>query len=384
MSVAGMITSGMTHVVPTLEMKTSFLRPAIPGPLKGVGWVVKWGRTVCFPRASSTIPRAGCWPRPAPRHPDAVLEVQEVGARDAAVREPRPGFAAAAPSFRPPRLRAGRHGARSPTGRPWSWPATGTPIRRTDRSLRQRSPRRQPEPWPTWASTARRSASTRCVPSAIRPGAARPTVRPIHAGLREAAKQRPSRLPVLHHQPWRARGRGAGRRHPAARLLAAMIDDACPARPSIVVVISACFSGVFVPAAARRPHDPDGGAARPGLVRLQRGRQVSLFRRLLPVVRAGRQGLHRPGPRRCRPAWPARRSDTGAEPASEPQLWIGAALRRCCRSTPFPSASQTPGGAERERPRERRQERTHRPLIHGRRRPRSLLKLFFQPARSCS
>ncbi len=48
MSVAGMITSGMTHVVPTLEMKTSFLRPAMPGSLRGVGRVVKWGRTVCF------------------------------------------------------------------------------------------------------------------------------------------------------------------------------------------------------------------------------------------------------------------------------------------------------------------------------------------------
>ena len=48
MSVAGMISSGMTHVVPTLEMKTSFLRPAMPGVLRGVGRVVKWGRTVCF------------------------------------------------------------------------------------------------------------------------------------------------------------------------------------------------------------------------------------------------------------------------------------------------------------------------------------------------
>ncbi|WP_343698585.1 PaaI family thioesterase [Caulobacter sp.] len=48
MSVAGMISSGMTHVVPTLEMKTSFLRPAMPGRLRGVGRVVKWGRTVCF------------------------------------------------------------------------------------------------------------------------------------------------------------------------------------------------------------------------------------------------------------------------------------------------------------------------------------------------
>jgi uncharacterized protein (TIGR00369 family) len=48
MSVAGMISSGMTHVVPTLEMKTSFLRPALPGTLRGVGRVVKWGKTVCF------------------------------------------------------------------------------------------------------------------------------------------------------------------------------------------------------------------------------------------------------------------------------------------------------------------------------------------------
>lgn len=48
MSVAGMIASGMTHVVPTLEMKTSFLRPAMPGALRGVGRVVKWGKTVCF------------------------------------------------------------------------------------------------------------------------------------------------------------------------------------------------------------------------------------------------------------------------------------------------------------------------------------------------
>jgi uncharacterized protein (TIGR00369 family) len=48
MSVAGMISSGMTHVVPTLEMKTSFLRPAFPGTLRGVGRVVKWGKTVCF------------------------------------------------------------------------------------------------------------------------------------------------------------------------------------------------------------------------------------------------------------------------------------------------------------------------------------------------
>ena len=48
MSVAGMVASGMTSVVPTLEMKTSFLRPAMPGPLRGVGRVIRYGRTIAF------------------------------------------------------------------------------------------------------------------------------------------------------------------------------------------------------------------------------------------------------------------------------------------------------------------------------------------------
>lgn len=48
MSVACMVASGMTCVAPTLEMKTSFLRPGLPGPLKGVGRVIKWGRTIAF------------------------------------------------------------------------------------------------------------------------------------------------------------------------------------------------------------------------------------------------------------------------------------------------------------------------------------------------
>ncbi|QUD90015.1 PaaI family thioesterase [Phenylobacterium montanum] len=48
MSVACMVASGMTAVAPTLEMKTSFLRPAMPGALKGIGRVIKWGKTVAF------------------------------------------------------------------------------------------------------------------------------------------------------------------------------------------------------------------------------------------------------------------------------------------------------------------------------------------------
>ena len=48
MSVACMVASGMTHVAPTAEMKTTFFRPAVPGKLKGIGRVAKWGRTIAF------------------------------------------------------------------------------------------------------------------------------------------------------------------------------------------------------------------------------------------------------------------------------------------------------------------------------------------------
>ena len=48
MSVACMVASGMTAVAPTLEMKTSFFRPGMPGPMRGVGRVVRWGRTIAF------------------------------------------------------------------------------------------------------------------------------------------------------------------------------------------------------------------------------------------------------------------------------------------------------------------------------------------------
>jgi uncharacterized protein (TIGR00369 family) len=48
MSVACMVASGMTSVAPTLEMKTSFFRPAFPGPLRGVGAVARWGKTIAF------------------------------------------------------------------------------------------------------------------------------------------------------------------------------------------------------------------------------------------------------------------------------------------------------------------------------------------------
>lgn len=48
MSVACMVASGMTSVAPTVEMKTSFFRPAKPGPIRGIGRVARWGKTIAF------------------------------------------------------------------------------------------------------------------------------------------------------------------------------------------------------------------------------------------------------------------------------------------------------------------------------------------------
>jgi hypothetical protein len=110
------------------------------------------------------------------------------------------------------------------------------------------------------------------------------------------------------------------------QLLAAMLNDACPGRPS-VVVISACFSGVFIPP-------------------LQKGDRL-----ILTAARADRASFGcgeddkypyfddcflstLPGAHDFATlgadvqACVARKEkETGAEPASEPQVWIGAALR---------------------------------------------------------
>ena len=48
MAVAGVVASGMTAFLPTLEMKTSFLRPALAGELICIGRVVKWGKVIAF------------------------------------------------------------------------------------------------------------------------------------------------------------------------------------------------------------------------------------------------------------------------------------------------------------------------------------------------
>ena len=48
MSFAAIASSGLSIVVPTLEIKTSYVRPAKPGRLTGWGHVVRMGRAVAF------------------------------------------------------------------------------------------------------------------------------------------------------------------------------------------------------------------------------------------------------------------------------------------------------------------------------------------------
>jgi uncharacterized protein (TIGR00369 family) len=48
LSIAGQVASNMTHVMSTLEMKTSYLRPASPGRLVATGRVTRQGRQVIF------------------------------------------------------------------------------------------------------------------------------------------------------------------------------------------------------------------------------------------------------------------------------------------------------------------------------------------------
>lgn len=117
--------------------------------------------------------------------------------------------------------------------------------------------------------------------------------------------------------------------------LAAMLDEACPRRPSIVV-ISACFSGVFIPPLQRNDR-LILTAARPDRASFGCGESDKYpyfddcFLSSAPHAKdfaalgAGVQ------------ACVARKEkETGAEPASEPQVWVGPALRPMLPLYAFP------------------------------------------------
>ena len=139
-------------------------------------------------------------------------------------------------------------------------------------------------------------------------------------------------------------------------LLAAVINDACPSRPSIVV-ISACFSGVFVAplqkndrmilTAARSDRTSFGCSEDDKypyfddcfLSSAQAAHDFAALGRAVQACVAKKE------------------HDTGAEPASEPQLWIGADLRPLLPlyafSRPPPKPSAKPPTKPRSPPRKR-------------------------------
>lgn len=127
-------------------------------------------------------------------------------------------------------------------------------------------------------------------------------------------------------------------------VLAELIDQACPNRPT-VVVISACFSGVFIPAlaksdrmiltAARRDRSSFGCSEDDKYPYfddcfLQSAGKARDFPSLGAAVQA---------------CVAAREQETGARPASEPQMWIGPALKPMLPLYAFPAppvAAATP------------------------------------------
>jgi hypothetical protein len=189
---------------------------------------------------------------------------------------------------------------------------------------------------------------------AARPG--KTDLRAIHADLRRLATRRTAGCLVYITSHGAPEGAVLDDDILPPSLLAAVIDDACPARPSIVVV-SACFSGVFV-----KPLQRDD-------------------RMILTAARADRTSFgcseddkypyfddcflsSAPTAHdfaalgRAIQACVARRErETGAEPASEPQLWIGPSLRPLLPLYAFPrppppgsakpDAAAPSGGAER-------------------------------------
>lgn len=150
--------------------------------------------------------------------------------------------------------------------------------------------------------------------------------RAIHAGLKQSAQT--AKAGCLFYISTHGSPEGAllGEDLLRPQQLAALIADACPSRPSVVVV-SACFSGVFIPA-LKKPDRMILTAARPDRASfgcgesdkypffddcfLSSARQAKDFIALGAAVQA------------C----VARKEvEVGAEPASEPQVWIGPALR---------------------------------------------------------
>jgi hypothetical protein len=121
-------------------------------------------------------------------------------------------------------------------------------------------------------------------------------------------------------------------------VLASLIDTACPNRPS-VVVISACFSGVFIPAlqkndrmilTAARPDRSSFGCSE--------NDKYPYFDECF-LRAAGETGDFPALGRATQACVAAKEIETGARPPSEPQMWIGPAIKPMLPLYAFPAAS---------------------------------------------
>lgn len=163
-------------------------------------------------------------------------------------------------------------------------------------------------------------------PARYHPRPAQAEVQAIYDGLADLATHAPDGCLVYFSSHGAPSGVVVGDRLLAPEVLDAMLNDACGARPTIVVV-SACFSGVFVPALAA-PNRMVLTAARPDRSSFGCGEAdrypyfddcfLQSFGQAGDFVALGRKVQ----------ACVARREvETHMSPPSEPQLWIGPALR---------------------------------------------------------
>jgi hypothetical protein len=180
---------------------------------------------------------------------------------------------------------------------------------------------------------------------AVKPG--KTDLRAIHTGLRDLAAKNTAGCLFYITSHGAPEGAVLDEDILPPALLAAVIDDACPARPSIVVV-SACFSGVFV-----KPLQRDDRmiltAARPDRTSFGCGEddKYPYFDDCFLSSAPTAHDFAALG--RAVQACVARRErEVGAEPASEPQLWIGPGLRPLLPLYAFPRpppGSAPPGAA---------------------------------------
>ncbi|WP_165188642.1 C13 family peptidase [Caulobacter soli] len=168
---------------------------------------------------------------------------------------------------------------------------------------------------------------------AVKPGRTDLTV--IHAGLRALATRNTAGCLFYLTSHGAPEGAVLDEDILPPALLAAVIDDACPARPSIVV-ISACFSGVFV-----KPLQRDDRmiltAARPDRTSFgcSEDDKYPYFDDCFLSSATSAHDFAALG-RAVQTCVARRERDTGAEPASEPQLWIGPGLRPVLPLYAFP------------------------------------------------